>query len=141
GYISGINQDAILPIVTTVANKQLVINNIPLGPSNCVARILAFTVPGTSSVGPFYYIPFSYTVQGLNGMVTSTQINDNTTTTVYMNFTANALISGTDVTQYFDKMLPPACVGMKYVKSLDRIVYWGSQAEPSTLFFSEATDP
>lgn len=141
GYITGINPDAIIPIVTTVTNKQLVINNIPLGPSNCIARILAFTVPGTSSVGPFYYIPLSYTVQGLNGMVTSTQINDNTTTTVYLNFTANALISATDVTQYFDKLVPPAVVGVKYVKSLDRMAYWGSQAEPSTLFLSEPSDP
>jgi hypothetical protein len=65
------------------------ITNIPIGPSNIVARILAFTGAGGSM---FYYIP---AVPQVNGQVmgTATQINDNTTTSVTLDFSDPTLFA------------------------------------------------
>lgn len=141
GYISGITDNAFIPCVVTAANQQLVISNIPKGPSNCVARVLAFTQPGLSSAGPYYYIPESYTVDGMNGMVTSTIINDNTTTQYPVNFSSDALVSGTECDQFFDKITLPNIVGSRFLTTVGRMGYWGSITEPSTVFVSEPADP
>lgn len=141
GYITGILDNAVLPIVTTAANQALMISNIPLGPAGTVARILAFTNPGVSSAGPYYYIPDSFTIDGMNAMVTSTVLNDNVSTSMPVNFSVDALTGSTEVTQFFDKMLVPNVVGAKFIKSLKRIAYWGSSAEPSTVFVSDPDDP
>jgi hypothetical protein len=141
GYITGQNPDAFLPIQVNTANSQLVLSNIPIGGSNVVGRIIAFTIPGASSLGNYFYIPASYSIAGLNSNITSTQINDNTTTSISLNFTSLAVLSGLDVTQYQDKIQVPAVVGCKFVKGLRRMCYWGNQAEPSTVFVSEPDDP
>lgn len=78
------------PPTTFIAEggQYLAITNIPTGPPNVVGRILAFTgaqpnVPG--ELPPFFYIPSTPQLEG-QIVGTSTQINDNTTTSVTLDF-------------------------------------------------------
>lgn len=65
------------------------VSNIPIGPANVVARILAFTGAGGAY---FFYIPVPAQVN--NQLVsTATQINDNTTTGTTLDFSDNTLFS------------------------------------------------
>lgn len=80
------------PPVQFIANggQYLSITNIPIGPTNVVARILLFT----GAYGAyFYYIPAT---PQINGQVvgTSTQLNDNTSTSVVLDFSDNTLFAG-----------------------------------------------
>jgi len=71
------------PVQWTAPGGQYVsISNIPIGPGNVVARILAFTGADGDS---FFYIPAT---PEENGQVvgTPTQINDNSTTSVTLDF-------------------------------------------------------
>jgi len=83
------------PPVTIIANggQYLSVTNIPIGPSYVKARILAFTgaqpnVPG--ELPPFFYIPQTPQTEG-QIIGTSTQVNDNTTTSVVLDFSDNTL--------------------------------------------------
>ncbi|MGH9343305.1 MAG: hypothetical protein ACRD19_06035 [Terriglobia bacterium] len=79
------------PPVQFVANggQYLSVANIPIGPSNVVARILAFT---GAEGGYFFYIPVPGQVNG-QVVSTATQINDNTTESVLLDFSDNTLYS------------------------------------------------
>ena len=73
------------------------IANLPIGPSNVVARIIQWTgaqpeVPG--ELPPFFYIP---TVPQLEGQIvgTSTVINDNVSTTAILDFSDDTLYAAT----------------------------------------------
>lgn len=72
------------PPVQFIANgdQYLTVTNIPIGPSNVVARILAFT---GASGAEFFYIPDPAIVNSQQ-VSTATQINDNTTTSVTLDF-------------------------------------------------------
>lgn len=80
------------PPVTFVANggQYLSVSNIPIGPSNVVARILAFT---GAQGAYFFYIPVPAQVNGQQ-VSTATQINDNTTESVLLDFSDNTLFAG-----------------------------------------------
>ena len=85
------------PPVTVILNggQYVSVSNIPIGPSNVIARILAFTgaqpdVPGI--LPPFYYIPVPAQLEG-QVVSTATQINDNTTTTALLDFSDNTLFA------------------------------------------------
>jgi hypothetical protein len=79
------------PPVSFVANggQYLSVTNIPIGPANVVARILAFT---GAQGAYFFYIP---AVPQVNGIVvgTPTQINDNTTTSIILDFSDPTLFA------------------------------------------------
>lgn len=69
------------------------VTNIPIGPSNIVARILAFTgaqpnVPGV--LPPFFYLAVPAQLEG-QVVSTGTQVNDNTTTSVLLDFSDDSL--------------------------------------------------
>ena len=83
------------PPVKFVANgdQYLDVSNIPLGPPNIVARILAFTGADGSE---FFYIPVPAQVNG-QVVSTATQINDNTTTSVRLDFGDPTLFAGLDI--------------------------------------------
>jgi hypothetical protein len=83
------------PPVAFIANggQYPVVSNLPIGGSNIVARIVEFTgaqpnVPG--ELPPFFYIP---TPAQLEGQVvsTATQVSDNTTTSILMDFSDDTL--------------------------------------------------
>lgn len=80
------------PWAQFIANggQYLQIGNLAIGPSNVVARVLEFT----GALGAlFYYIP---TIPQVNGIIvgTPTQINDNTTTSILLDFSDNTLFTG-----------------------------------------------
>jgi hypothetical protein len=77
------------PPVTFVTNggQYISVSNIPIGPSNVIARILAFT---GAFGGAFFYIAVPGQANGQQ-VSTATQINDNTTTTVLLDFSDNTL--------------------------------------------------
>lgn len=80
------------PYVKFIANggQYLQVDNIPVGPSNVVARILEFT---GADGAYFFYLPV---IPKINGQIvgTATQINDNTTTSVLLDFSDNSLFGG-----------------------------------------------
>lgn len=85
------------PPTTFIANggQYVAVSNIPIGPSNIVARILAFTgaqpnVPGI--LPPFFYLAVPAQLEG-QVVSTATQINDNTTTSVLLDFSDNSLFA------------------------------------------------
>ena len=77
------------PPVQFIANggQYLTVSDIPIGPSNIQARILAFTGALGAS---FYYIPVPAQVNG-QVVSTATQIDHNTTTSVVLDFSDNTL--------------------------------------------------
>jgi hypothetical protein len=85
------------PPVTFIANggQYISVSNIPTGPPDCIGRILAFTgaqpeVPG--ELPPFFYIPSTPQTEG-QIVGTATQINDNTTTSIVLDFADNTLFA------------------------------------------------
>lgn len=123
---------------TASGGKQAVVGNIPVGPPSCVARVLAFTVAGGSSAGPYFYIGTPQTVNGVSE--TATTIEDNLTTSATFNFDDNFLGSSTDVTDYFRQTQLPSEAGVAYSQLTGRLMWWGEAAQPSLLRFSEAAD-
>lgn len=82
---------------TAAGSKKAVISNIPIGPPNVVARILAFTGAGG---GNFFYIPVQLSLPNPGSpptIVAPTVINDNTSTSVTMDFSDNALFGATAI--------------------------------------------
>lgn len=73
--------------------QYLTINNIPLGPPEVVKRIIAFTGADGSN---FFYISQSAFINGIT-VSTSTTINDNTTTSILVDFSDNTLFASTAI--------------------------------------------
>lgn len=166
GFISGMSQASVITANLNVASFQVHVTPIPLGPANTVARILAFTPAGTltqiagtgiSAAGPFFWIPPAFsngifdlsqiaagvTVSDVVNGVTmhSTLINDNTTTTVDLNFTDDYLKATlNDVSQYFRKIQVQGCSDIYFSSTMKRIVYKPDNL-PSGFYVSLPSDP
>ena len=89
------------PFGTVILNggQYVSVSNIPIGPPSVIARILAFTgaqpdVPGV--LPPFFYIPVTPQLEG-QIIGTSTVINDNTSTTAFLDFSDNTLFAATGI--------------------------------------------
>ena len=89
------------PFSTFISNggQYISVTNILPGPSNWVGRILIFTgaqpdVPG--ELPPFFYIPVTPMLEG-QIVGTATQIDDNTTTSVLLDFSDDTLYAATGV--------------------------------------------
>jgi hypothetical protein len=80
------------PYVKFIANggQYLQVTNIPVGPANVIARILEFT---GADGAYFFYLPVPAQING-QIVSTATQINDNTTTSVLLDFSDNSLFGG-----------------------------------------------
>ncbi|MGH9738690.1 MAG: hypothetical protein ACRD4X_08895 [Candidatus Acidiferrales bacterium] len=96
---------------TAAGNLKVNVTNIPTGPSNVVQRLLAFTASGGAS---FYHVPAA--------MV----IDDNTTTSLTVDFTDTILLSGTSTDYLFGQVELPAQLGS--VAYAERIFWWGERA-------------
>jgi hypothetical protein len=83
------------PPVTFTSNggQFLSVTNIATGPPNVVARILSFT---GANGAYFFYIPVPAQING-QIVSTATQINDNTTTSVGLDFSDNTLFASLGV--------------------------------------------
>lgn len=142
GYIDGMTQAAVVGINVSANGSQLYMANIPIGPKNTAQRIVAFGIAGGTNVGPFAYIPTTDSVNGIQ--MTSTVINDNTTTTATFNFTdiylTLQMATTTNVTGFFDKIQIPNCVGCYFSPTLNRMI-WFPDALPSGFYISPVRDP
>lgn len=142
GYISGYGSNFFVRCDSITGNLQIQMFNIPLGPPETTKRIVAFTQAGGTQAGPFAYIPDNDSQNGIP--ITSTVINDNTTTTAIFNFTdiylEDLMSTENNVTTFFDKIKVPALRSLTYLETLDRMVYLPYNL-PSGAYFSLPGDP
>ncbi|MBZ5501044.1 MAG: hypothetical protein LAN59_02235 [Acidobacteriia bacterium] len=96
---------------TAAGNLKATVTNIPTGPANVVARLLAFTASGGAS---FYHVPATMA------------INDSTTTSLTVDFTDTILLSSTSVDDLFSQIELPAQLGV--VDYAERLFWWGERA-------------
>jgi hypothetical protein len=123
-----------------VPGDQLYMANIPTGPANTLNRTIGFTVADGTNAGPFFYIPAPTVSAGIP--MTATVIDDNTTTTAFVNFTDEFLEAetSTDMTGRLRCVLPPAAVDVYYAPSIDRVVLSGVDGYGSGHYISLAAD-
>lgn len=116
GYITAPSQPASW---TCGGGKQASITNIPIGPSNVIARILAFTGAGG---GNYFWIPTNVP----SGAI-ATIINDNTTASVTVDFADNTLFAATAIdiqgnNLFAQVVLAPVLGVFSYAS---RLFWWG----------------
>jgi hypothetical protein len=103
---------------TASGGKRVVVANIPVGPSNIVARIICFTGAGGAS---FYYVGGGGTLFSGN-MV----ISDNSTTSVVLDFSDAILLAGTNVDNLSRLIELSECAGV--IDYAQRLFWWGERA-------------
>jgi hypothetical protein len=144
GYICGFSGPAPIRCDISVDSRQMFVQNLPIGPYNCVARICAFTVAGQGSAGPYFYISEDdYEDPGLGQAKikqTATKIPDNITTSAYFDFLDSYLPGASEVTDYFDRIELPFCSDVYFSKSLNRVAYGGVIGYPSAFLVSDIED-
>lgn len=103
---------------TASGSKRVILANIPIGPPNIVARIVAFTPISSTS---FFYDT------GTNQTIPNSEmvINDNTTTTAVFDFTDDLLEAGTNVDDLFDLVELAPAAGVTSYSS--RLFWWGER--------------
>lgn len=92
--------------------KKVNVTNIPVGPANVVQRLLAFTASGGAS---FYHVPAT--------MV----LNDNTTTSLEIDFSDTILLAGASVDYLFSQVELPCQMGV--ISYAERLFWWGERAK------------
>lgn len=123
-------QDAITrpsPPVQFVANggQYISVSNMAIGPPNVIARILEFT---SAEGAYFFYIPVPAQVNG-QVVSTATQINDNVTTSVLLDFSDATLLAATGVSipgnDIAAQIILDGALGFAYYAS--RLITWGQR--------------
>ena len=116
------------PVSWTAAGaKKVSVTNIPTGPSNVVQRLLAFTASGGAT---FYQVPATMT------------INDNTTTSLVVDFSDTILLSGVSMDYLFSQIELPNQLGV--VPYVSRLFWWGERSKMDNwrnLSFDGGWDP
>jgi hypothetical protein len=118
---------------TTGGGRRASVTNIPTGPPNVVARILAFT--GANGANFFYVannVPQS----------TAMLIADNSTTSLTVDFSDAALLAGTQVDNLFNLLELGECAGV--IDYSSRLFWWGERNKLSNLLnltFDGGFDP
>lgn len=83
---------------SSAGGKRVLVTNLPIGPLNVIARILAFTGAGGNN---FFYVPQTLVLPSTTGgpptVVRSTVVADNTSTTATIDFSDNALFAATAI--------------------------------------------
>ncbi|HEV2298299.1 MAG TPA: hypothetical protein VGR72_07265 [Candidatus Acidoferrales bacterium] len=101
------------PVTWTAAGgKKVNVTNIPTGPANVVARLLAFTAAGGVS---FFQVPATMT------------INDNTTTSLEVDFSDAILLAGVSMDNLFANVELPDQLGV--IPYSERLFWWGERAK------------
>jgi len=103
---------------TAGGGRRAVVTNIPIGPTNIVARILAFTGANGDS---FFYVPTN--IPQASGML----IADNTTTSITLDFSDAALLAGANVDNLFKLIELGECAGV--IDYSSRLFWWGERAK------------
>ena len=112
---------------TAAGSKKVTVTNIPTGPANIVQRLLTFTAEGGAS---FYHVPAT--------MV----IDDNTTTSLDVDFTDTILLSGVSMDYLFGQVELPEQVGV--IDYAERLFWWGERSKMpnwNNLSFDGGWDP
>jgi len=118
----------------TASASAIVVSQIPIGPPNVSARILAFT---GANGGNFFYIPIPVTVTSNGQQITysSTVLNDNTTTQVTLSFPDAVLLAATAIdvqgNNLFEQIELGSSVG--FLSYADRLIAWGEQNKVQNL--------
>ncbi|MDP9339061.1 MAG: hypothetical protein M3P45_09355, partial [Acidobacteriota bacterium] len=102
---------------TASGSKRAVVSNIPVGPSNVVARIICFTGAGGAS--------FFYTGNGATVFGGSMVIGDNTSTSTVIDFSDATLLAGTNVDDLFRLIELSDCAGV--IDYAQRLFWWGER--------------
>jgi len=102
---------------TASGGLRAVVTNIPTGPSNIVARILCFTGAGGAS--------FFYVGSGASLFSGNMVINDNTTTSLVVDFSDAILLAGTNVDNLFNLIELGDCAGV--TEYSERLFWWGER--------------
>jgi hypothetical protein len=102
---------------TASGTKRAVVTNIPTGPPNVTARILCFTGSGGDS---FFYVGSGASLFSGNMI-----INDNTTTSVTVDFSDAILLAGTNVDNMFRLVELGDCAGV--IDYSERLFWWGER--------------
>ena len=97
---------------TAAGGKQATLTNIPTGPTNIVQRLLCFTGAGGAD---FFQVPVTMT------------INDNSTTTVTLDFDDTILLSGVSMDYLFGQVELPDQLGV--IDYSERLFWWGERAK------------
>jgi hypothetical protein len=137
---SGITQGAILSIQIPTANNQIQISNLPIGPTNVMARVIGPSIANGTSAGPFFYIQDAAVSAGV--AMSSTVVPDNVTTTVTINFTDQYLLANTSttLTDRFRVIAVPPAVDAYYSPTYDRVILTGVDGLGSAHLISLAAD-
>jgi len=99
---------------TAAGSKQVTVTNIPTGPANVVQRLLAFTAEDGAS---FFHVPDS--------MV----IDDNTTTSLTVDFSDTILLAGVSMDYLFAQIELPDQLGV--IDYAERLFWWGERSKMS----------
>ncbi|HXI43887.1 MAG TPA: hypothetical protein VNH83_28150, partial [Bryobacteraceae bacterium] len=145
GNISGFSGPtlaAVFAVNPLAPDRDIQIRNLPIGPSNVLNRIVAFTPAGQVSAGPFYYIGETSFVNGT--LISSTIVPGNTddgngAVPITFNFTDEALQEA-DVTNFTRKIRLPPQLNIRYSKITDRLLACGEAGQPTLLRCSEPGD-
>ncbi len=97
---------------TATGGHEVAVTNIPTGPSNVVQRLIAFTASAGAS---FYHVPATMVV------------NDNTTTSLTIDFTDAILLSGVSMDYLFGQIELPEQLNV--VDYTERLFWWGERAQ------------
>lgn len=123
------------PLIFTLneAANSLVVSNLPIGPPNVIARVVAFTGANgatQSGGGGFYFwipTPVSVIDNGQTVTYTSTIVNDNTSTTAVFSFTDAVLLAADSITNQgsnnFQQIELGSCIGVTSYSQ--RLFAWG----------------
>jgi hypothetical protein len=108
---------------TASGNKRVIVSGIPTGPFNIVARLLIFTpvITPPATTGTFYSLPNGNPQVPSSAML----INDNTTTTITVDFTDTILIAGFNAQYLFTQLELGECAGVNGYNS--RLVWCGER--------------
>lgn len=127
---------------TTGSTGTVTFTNVPLGPPDVIARIIALSAAEGQIGGPFYYIPTPVTVPGTAASLgqsttyPATVINDNTSTTLGPIVLSDAiLLAGVQVSVPGNNVQQQRELA-EYVKSVwfrGRMFYMGERTKTDTL--------
>lgn len=111
---------------TAAGGKRAIFSNLPIGPANVVARIIALTGAGGAN---YFYIPATFTLPGTTSTVYATVVNDNSSTSATVDFSDNALFAATAIDipgrNYFAQVVLSDCLGVFPFAS--RMFWWGER--------------
>lgn len=137
--VSGIVQAAVSSYVVDENGWELSLFNLPTGPSYIKNLIASFTVADGTSAGAFFYIPPPSSIS--DGVMITTTVFANGTSTATVNFTEEFLTGASDITNRLRVIQPQQCVDIYYAPSVDRIFQTGVPGTYSGHWVSLAADP